>query len=227
MSWFKAGKSVGNKQPGVTIALESISGEVLTTQLKELERELISAGFVVRRLEFPSQQAEVGATSLFKYPELLATPEAVGLASALDRVAVFYEAYKTQSESEIILLTGSQLATAAWLATLVREHRDRIGLYKWLDELEHKVFTQRRIDLTILLDHDPKHIDMQDAIVSPAGWLERTAPEIEILRNSYLEAAKLLPNTKIVACERAGLLRPDTEIHNEIWNLTRRIALKK
>ncbi len=226
MSWFKTTNNSSNKG-GVHIALESISGDVLNTQLQELEAELVATGLTVKRMEFPSPRAKLHIPAVFETAELLESPEAIAITSCLDRTVSLVNATKTQLESEVILLTGSQLATAAWLATLVSDHTERITLYKWLDELEHKVFVQKRIDLTILLDHDPKHIDLADAVIPPAGWEDRPGPEIEFLRKSYLEAGKLLPNTKIISCERAGLLKPDTDVHNEIWNLVRRIALKK
>lgn len=226
MSWFKTAHNQSNKE-GVIIALESVSGDMLATQLQALEAELITIGLTVKRMEFPTPRAKSHIPGLFEMPLLLNSPEAVAIASCLDRTVSLMDATKIQPESEVILLTGSQLATAAWLATLRVEHTERIMLYKWLDELEHKVFSQRRIDLTILLDHDPRHIGLTDAVIPPCGWENRPAPEIEVLRKSYLEAGNLSPNTKIVSCEKRGLLKPDTEVHNEVWNLVRRIALKK
>ncbi len=226
MSWFKTTNNSASKQ-GVIIALESISGDVLTTQLNELEAELVATGLTVKHMEFPSPRSKLHIPAVFETPGLLEAPEAIAITSCLDRIVGLASTIKTQLESEVILLTGSPLSTAAWLATLVPEYTERIMLYKWLDELEHKVFAQKRIDLTILLDHDPKYIDLADAVIPPAGWENRPAPEIELLRRSYLEAGKLLPNTKIIGCEKSGLLKPDTDVHNEIWNLVRRIALKK
>ena len=52
------------------------------------------------------------------------------------------------------------------------------------------------------------------------------APELEQLRTAYVEAANLFPKTKIVSASREGLLKPDSDIGNEVWNLVRRIVLK-
>lgn len=226
MSWLGAKKSAG-KQGSVMIALESVSTDILAAQLQGLEAELTTAGLPVRRLEFPSSSAESNIPGLVGTPELLRSEEAVGLVAALDRAKVFTEILaEASARGEVVLLCGSALNTAAWLASGIAENAERVALYKWLDGLECNVFAQKRLDLVLLLDCLPEHIDLQEGFVAPVGWGNRSAPEVVTLRDCYVEAAKLFPNTKIVNCFRDGLLKPDSDIQNEIWNLVRRIALK-
>ena len=42
----------------------------------------------------------------------------------------------------------------------------------------------------------------------------------------YLQITQLFPNTKLVECVKAGELMPPEEVHNKVWELVRRIALK-
>jgi hypothetical protein len=225
MVWFT--KTEAQKHSRVVIALESLSSDVLSAQLRGLEAELLAAGFLVQRLEFPSSSAKDNLPGLTEDQSLLKSSRALGIIASIDRARTFANfADETTKASEVVLLTGSILSTAAWLATLEPEHGERVALYRWLDELEHAVFLQKRIDLVVLLDCLPEHIDVQDSVILPVGWGQRGVPEAAALRASYIEAAKLYPGSKIISCHRDGLLKPDSEIENELWNLVRRIALK-
>ncbi len=223
MSWFK--KTTAPVKTSTVIALESLSQDILEAQLHLLEAELSTAGFSVRRLEFPSSSAESNVPGLLDTPGLVDSVQSLGVIAALDRARTFARLGETP-EKEIVVCTGSSLSTAAWLTSKVEEHGERIGLYRWLDELEHTVFTHRRIDFTVFLDCLPEHIDLHETVLVPVGWGSREVPEVSVLRERYVEAAKLTPGAKIISCYREDLLKPDSEIQNELWNLVRRIALK-
>ncbi len=223
MSWFK--KTSQPVKTSTVIALESLSQDMLEAQLHLLEAELSTAGFSVRRLEFPSSSAEANIPGLLDTPDLTESMQSLGIVASLDRARTFARLGEAP-EKEVVLCTGSNLATMAWLTAGMEEHGERIGLYRWLDELEHAVFSQRRIDFTVFLDCLPDHIDIHETVLVPVGWGSREVPEVTVLRERYIEAAKLTPGAKIVSCFRDDLLKPDSEIQNELWNLVRRVALK-
>ena len=53
--------------------------------------------------------------------------------------------------------------------------------------------------------------------------------DLKHLKNAekiYLEIAKLFPNTKLVECTSQGKLLSPQQVHNKVWDLARRIALK-
>lgn len=208
------------------IALESLSQDMLEAQLHLLEAELSTAGFAVRRLEFPSSSAESNVPGLLDTPSLTDSIQSLGVIAALDRARTFARLNEEVPDKEVIVCTGTSLATTAWLTAGIEEHGERIALYRWLDELERVVFSQRRIDFTVFLDCLPDHIDLHETVLVPVGWGSREVPEVTALRERYLEAAKLTPGAKIVSCFREDLLKPDSEIQNELWNLVRRVALK-
>ncbi len=225
MSWFGTKQEQQRMRPFV-VALEALSPDMLHAQLELLERELYTAGCSVRRLAFPSETAEQKVPALFAEPQLLQSAQSVGLVAAVDRASVLSGLESVPSTTEVVLLTGGLLHSAAWTGVLFSEASERVALYRWLDELEHAVLGQRRVDLNIYVDILPEHIDLQEHVYCPVGWGSRPAPEIEVLRACYLEAANLLPKTKVVAASRDGLLKPDSDIGNEVWNLVRRIVLK-
>ena len=83
-----------------------------------------------------------------------------------------------------------------------------------------------KVDLSIYVDALPEHVSDIEHISAPAGWLQRTVPAIADLRESFLEVAQLTAGVKVVPAHKNGKLMPDGEIHNRVWNLVRRIALK-
>ncbi len=214
------------KQSGAIVAVEALSVEIAEVYIAALEQELLLAGHTVVRLEFPSSTVASNIPVLHEVPHLLESPQVLGIAAAFDRAKYLADASQKLEQGEVLLLQGSNFATAAWLATGIAEYADRVSLYKWLDELDHVVFKQKRLDLTVFLDYLPEDLHLAGALIPPHGWTRKPLPTMQELRDKYLEAAHLLPGVKIVNSHRQGLLKPDSEIQNELWNLVRRIALK-
>lgn len=224
MSWFNK-KAAPVKQP-IVVGVESLSVDTLHTQLESLEQEFAANGFMIRLMKFPSHSAEENIPGLFAAPELLQSGQSVGVVAAVDRAKSFSQPLSAATQPEALLFTGGVLSTAGWLSTGLPEYSERVSLYRWLDELEYAVFSRRRPDLTVFLDFLPDHVDIAEIETLPVGWGDRALPTIGELRERYLEAARLLPGTKVLSCFRGTLLKPDAEIRNELWNLVRRITLK-
>ncbi len=210
----------------VYVALESISSDSLQQHTLQLEQELHTLGLPVQTLEFPTSKAEVYAQALVDSPELLQNPRAVGLAAILDRRKSILAVTTELKEPHIILCSGGPLATQAWLSGLYAEASERIELHKWLDDFEYAVLGNTRLDLTLFLDVLPEHLSANETVLPPVGWGTQPIPNADSLRSAYIEASHIAPKTKVVTCYNGHLQKPDLTIHNEIWNLVRRIALK-
>ncbi|HVY67714.1 MAG TPA: hypothetical protein VHA30_02380, partial [Patescibacteria group bacterium] len=113
---------------------------------------------------------------------------------------------------------------------------ERLQFFKWLDNLEYNIFGIPKPDLNLIL-HVPaevaqKLVDNKTAAQRQyAGGKKRDLHEADLnhLKNAekvYLQIAQLFPNTKLVECAPAGSLLPPADIHNKVWELVRRIALK-
>ncbi len=107
---------------------------------------------------------------------------------------------------------------------------------KWLDNLEYNIFNIPKPDLNIIL-HVPaaiaqKLVDHKSPESRKyANGKKRDLHEADLkhLQNAervYLQIAKLFPNTKLVECMVHGRLLSPQQIHNQVWELVRRIALK-
>ena len=163
---------------------------------------------------------------MFEFPELLDNHEVMGFVAGLDKCIELKTLSARVEQGETILLTGSRLAVAAWLATEISEYNSRVMLYRWLERVDQVLLRVPKVDLSIYVDALPEHVSDIEHISAPAGWLQRTVPAIADLRESFLEAAQLTAGVKVVPAHKNGKLMPDGEIHNRVWNLVRRIALK-
>ena len=225
MSWFRK-TDKREKKLGAIIAIESVSSEVTQTLLASIERELTTAGFAASVIELPTKQAENNIPAVFEFPELLDNHEVMGFVAGLDKCIELKTLSARVEQGETILLTGSRLAVAAWLATEISEYNSRVMLYRWLERVDQVLLRVPKVDLSIYVDALPEHVSDIEHISAPAGWLQRTVPAIADLRESFLEAAQLTAGVKVVPAHKNGKLMPDGEIHNRVWNLVRRIALK-
>lgn len=225
MSWLRSQKDTQLRLRKI-IAIESVSSEVTQTLFASVEQELVTAGYQVRQIEFPTSNAQENIPSLFALPAALDSEELVGFVAALDRGVLLGHPKNGVEVPEVVLISGSRLATAAWLATGIPEYNDRVSLYRWLEKLDQALLKTPRTDLTVYIDVLPNHVEQIEEASAPAGWLHRKKPAIVDLRESFLEAAQLTAGVKVVPAHKNGKLMPDGEIHNRVWNLVRRIALK-
>jgi dTMP kinase len=113
---------------------------------------------------------------------------------------------------------------------------ERLKYFRWLNDLEYNIFNIPRPDLNVIL-HMPaeiaqKLVDKKSADQRAyVGGKKRDLHEADLqhLKNAekvYLEIAKLFPNTKLVKCVKGGKLLTPTQVHNEVWELVRRVGLK-
>lgn len=225
MSWLRKTNKL-EKKLGAIIAIESVSTEVTQTLLASIERELTTAGFAASVVELPTKQAEQNIPAVFEFPDLLDNHEVIGFVAGLDKCIELKSLSARVQQGEIILLTGSRLAVAAWLATEMLEYNSRVILYRWLERVDQVLLKVPKIDLSIYVDVLPEHVNDIEHVSAPAGWLNRAVPSTVSLRDSFLEAAQLTAAVKMVLAHKNGKLMPDGEIHNRVWNLVRRIALK-
>lgn len=225
MNWIRSKKENSSRQ-GKIIAIESISAEVTQTLMASIEQELITAGHQVRQIEFPTSQASQNIPAVFELRHALESEDLVGFVAALDRAMLLVPPVGRAAEQEVLLVSGSRLATAAWLATSIDEYNDRVGLYRWLEKIDQVLLKIPRVDVTVFVDVLPNHVGQIEQTSAPAAWLDRKKPSIVDLRDSFLEAAQLTAAVKVVPAHKNDKLMPDGEIHNRVWNLVRRIALK-
>lgn len=221
------------KNPGKFIVLEGIDGSGKSTQLKYLQKELEFAGLEFETIHFPQH----GKPSAFMVDNYLAgkygplSPQAASVFYAVDRFEAAQQIREHIKDGKIVLCDRYVTANAAHQGGKLKEKNERLKFFKWLDNLEYGIFNIPRPDLVVILNVPAEAaIQMLKLRKEEQDHKDKMHEgSLEHLQNSYnvyMEIATLFPNTKVVNCvENSELLLPD-QIHNRVWELVRRIALK-
>lgn len=226
------------KQHGKFIVIDGTDGSGKATQTSLLVEELKLGGYEVEMTDFP----QYGTKSAGLIEEYLngkygqVGPEAASIFYAIDRFDASFKIRQWLEVGKIVISNRYVTANAGHQGGKIADDLDRLKYFKWLDNLEYNIFNIPKPDLNIILHMPAK---MAQSLVDKktadsrvyANGKKRDLHEADLthLKNAekvYLQIAKLFPNTKLVECVADGKLLPPPEVHNKVWELVRRIALK-
>ena len=234
----KKSASAAKDRKGRFIVIDGTDGSGKATQTKLLVEELALAGYKVEMTDFP----QYGTKSAGLIEEYLngkygqVGPEAASIFYAIDRFDASFKIRQWLKEGKVVISNRYVTANAGHQGGKIADDFQRLKFFKWLNNLEYVIFGIPKPDLNIIL-HMPaqmaqKLVDKKSADERKyANGKKRDLHEADIkhLKNAekvYLEIAKLFPNTKLVECVADGKLLPPSAVHNKVWELVRRIALK-
>ncbi len=235
---FGKTKKENQIQRGRFIVIDGTDGTGKATQTALLVDEMRLNGYQVEETDFPQYgQKSAGMVEQYldgKYGQI--NPQAASIFYAIDRFDASFKLRQWLTEGKIVISNRYVTANAGHQGGKIADDVERFKYFKWLNNLEYDIFGIPKPDLNIIL-HIPaeKTLELMDKRRENAD--EKSAhkkkdlheADIDHLKNAekiYLEIAKLFPNTKLVECVQSGKLLPPEEIHNKVWELARRIALK-
>lgn len=227
------------KQPrGKLIVLDGIDGSGKATQTKLLVETLKLSDYKVEVFDFPQYGTKsAGPLEEYlngKYGQL--NPYGASLFYAVDRLDASFPLKKALEEGKIVICNRYVSSNAAHQGGKISDQIERLHFFKWLDNLEYNIFGIPKPDLNIILHLPPKMaqklVDRKSTATRKyVNGKKRDIHEADLvhLKNAetvYLQIAKLFPSTKLVECLDKGKLLGPEQIHNKVWELVRRIALK-
>ncbi len=241
MALLQFGKqSKEEPKTGKFIVIDGTDGSGKATQANLLVETLKISGYAVEIADFPQYgQKSAGPVEEYlngKYGQVNAY--AASIFYAIDRFDASFKIRQWLAEGKIVVSNRYVTANAGHQGGKIADDAERIKYFKWLDNLEYTTFGIPKPDLNIIL-HMPAEIAQE--LVDKKDESVRTYAEgkhkkrdlheadLEHLKNAervYLEIAKLFPNTKLVECTQDDQLLSPQAVHNKVWELTRRIALK-
>jgi dTMP kinase len=150
---------------------------------------------------------------------------------AIDRFDAKEQIQTWLNQGKIVLSDRYVTANAGHQGCKITEEAERLKFFKWLDNLEYNIFGLPKPDLNIVLNmpYMTAHKLIQSR-KSEENWIdsvhEKNLTHLRLAQNVYLQIAQLFPNTKIVECVEGKNLLSQNVVHNQVWELVRRIAIK-
>jgi dTMP kinase len=241
MALLRFGKSSNKEehQEGKFIVIDGTDGSGKGTQTQLLVEELRTNGYPVEIADFPQygqRSASMVEDYLINKKYGQVNPRAASIFYAIDRFDASFKIRQWLSEGKIIISNRYVTANAGHQGGKIADDDERLKYFRWLNDLEYNVFGIPKPDLNLIL-HVPAEIAQQ---LAKKKWeaqkdymngkkTDLHEEDLNHLKNAekvFLEIAKLFPNTKLVECAPDGNLMSPQEVHNKIWELVRRIALK-
>ncbi len=243
---FGKSKKQEPRQKGKFIVIDGTDGSGKGTQTQLLIEELKVNGFEVEMADFPQYgQKSAGMVEEYlngKFGQV--GPQAASIFYAVDRFDASFKIRQWLEEGKVVVSNRYVTANAGHQGGKIADDIERHKFFRWLNNLEYDIFGIPKPDLNVILympaEIAQKLVDQKAAEQRAyAEGKKRDLHEADLdhLKNAervYLEIARLFPNTKLVECvtksEQAKydvpcVLSPQ-EVHNKVWELVRRIALK-
>lgn len=223
---FSKKKHVPNR--GKLIVVDGIPGSGKTRQIELLSDALQFAGFTVAVAKFP--QAESISQQLVNtfVQKGKTTPKAEAIFFAIDRFEAKQQLQEWLALGTIVLASGYSSTNAAVGGAKLTEPGEQVKFFRWVMNLEHDTFGLPLADLNVILNISPQTALMlgKDLEQHIKGSKQEQLRVLTAQAKAYVHLAKLYPQTKLVQCAYKDNLFTPEEIHNNIWQLVRRIVLK-
>jgi len=214
------------------IAIEGTDGSGKGTQFKLLVRALRRVGTQVGTLDFP----RYGRPSAYFVEQYLngryGTPKQVGpyrgsIFYVLDRYVAAPEVRHWLNEGRVVVANRYTWSSAAHQGGKLKTLAERKKYWRWLFDLEFKMFEIPKPDLTIIL-HMPAaqaqalvHKKQTRSYLKRGTKLDLHEADLKHLRaaeRTYLELARL-SGARLVECVEEGRLLTPEEIHRKVWRI--------
>jgi len=226
-------KKKKDKPQGKLVVIDGIDGSGKSTQRELLRLELELNGFETESIHFP-RHGEPTAYFVDKYLKGKygdVNPYAASVFYAVDRFDASAQIKKWLKAGKIVLSDRYVTANAGHQGCKILDTEERMKFFKWLDNLEYGIMGLPKPDLNIILNIPYltahrllENRKSEENIIDNIH--EKSLTHLRLAQQVYIQIGKMFPNTKIVECvEGKNILSPQ-EIHNKVWDLVRRIALK-
>lgn len=214
---------------GRLIAVEGTDASGKNTQAKLLYERLLKESIPVTRSSFPRYDTPTGKIvggPLLGKPEICKSYFSEGAVNVPAKVAsAFYVADRHYSldfinralNSGHLILDRYVESNMGHQGGKIRDPRERLKFYRWIERLEYEMFELPRPDLTIFL-YMPykKGIELKSRMNCEKDEVECDPGHLKNSEEAYLQLAELY-RWKKIDCIRNGDLRTPEEIHEEVY----------
>jgi dTMP kinase len=145
-------------------------------------------------------------------------PYRASILYAVDRWAASLDIRRRLEAGEHVIADRYVLANIGHQGGKITDLHEREKFIAWVIDLEHGTFGIPKPDLNLIL-HVPADITL--GLMAGRGGAddihERDVGHLRAAENSYLLAAKRLPDTVIIECVRQKIMLPRERVHELVW----------
>jgi len=230
--------------PGKFIVFEGIDGSGKSTQAKLLVKSLKRKNYKVEFIDFPQHgQKSAGLVDEYltgKYGKANeVTPYQASIFYACDRFDASFKIKTWLKDGKVVIADRYIGSNIGHQGGKIKDTKERRKYFKWLYNLEYKIFKIPKPDLNFILKVPPEiaqslsgKLTDKEKIAKKKTYLGKKKKDIHEkdllhLKNTaqaYLDAAKEWPRDfKVINCFKNGKLLSPRIIHQEIWKIVKRI----
>lgn len=222
------------RQKGKFIVIEGTDGSGKTVQFERLILSL-PEGTKIGTLDFPQYNEQ---SSYFVRQYLTGKyggdvgPYAASVLFAVDRFDVKLKTLQWIEEGRLIVSNRYVASNMAHQGAKIEGRREREKFYRWLRELEYKIFGLPKPDLNVFLYVPPEisfELIAQKRSREYLNGQKRDLHESDLEYQKraslvYLEIAELFPDDFwVIECAPDGKLLSPEEIHEKVWQTAVRV----
>lgn len=220
-----------SKIKGKFIVIDGTDGSGKATQTALLVKKLKKQGYTVKIADFP-QYGEKSAGLVEEYLNgKYGSSEEVGpyrgsIFYACDRYAASFKIKKWLNKGIIVISNRYVTANMGHQGGKIKNKMDRRKYFKWLYELEYKIFNIPKPDINLILHVDAavaqKLVDSKNKrAYIKNGNRDIHENDLSHLKNAekvYLEISKIFKDIQIIECTEKGNIMTREKILDMIWN---------
>lgn len=230
------------------MVFEGLDGSGKSTQSQLLLKQLKKEGYRVAKIDFPQYgQKSAGLVEEYlngKYGSAKEiSPYQASIFYACDRYDASFKIKKWLKEGRVVVADRYVASNLGHQAGKIKNKKERERFIQWLYHLEYELFGIPKPDLTFLLKTSPElarkmapKITDEEKKKKRKIYLgnkvrdihEKDLKHLKKALESYLSAAELYPKEfYVVRCIKKGRLLAPELIHQEIWQVTRKMLNSK
>ena len=222
---------------GKFIVIDGTDGSGKATQTKILVNKLRKKGYKIKVADFPQYgRKSAGLAENYlngEYGQADAVgPYRASIFYACDRYDASFKIKKWLAEGNVVISNRYVTANMGHQGGKIKSKKARDKYFKWLYELEYKIFNIPKPDINIILHVDAAVaqllVDSKEKRSYIKNGKKRDMHEKDLnhLRNAekvYIEIAKPFSGFQFIECTRAGEIMSKSEIGELIWDKVKKI----
>lgn len=216
-------KKMEKNYKGKFIVIDGSDGSGKTTQINMLSEKLEYFGYKVEIADFPQYNTKsAGLIEEYLKGKYGSADEVNSYVAscfyACDRYDASFKIKEALMQGKIVIANRYVTSNMAHQGCKITNNLERKIFFKWLNDLEYKMFNIPNPDLILILN---VNIKISNELINRRGRVkdihEKNLNHLKNAQKIYLELKKIYNNISIINCVKNNNILNIEEIHGIIW----------